>query len=263
MKGLIFNGRHSSEFGLRMRSKDRSVLPSVREDYEYLPRRHGSIHFFQGLDDRMIEVEFFFIEKSLEAVRSKARKIAAWLFTKKRERLIFDDEPDKYYMAKVANQISLDQVMYAGVFTVIFRCEPFAYVDRTLVVTSPYTLHVEGAYETDVLISGVKERYSVDIGGEYQANVGNGENGGNGGNGGSGGSGGDVLIKLNGKTITIRNVDIFSIDTEKMRVVNGKNESLFDRVEGNLDEFKLHPGVNELIFSGVSSLTISYKERWL
>ena len=245
MKGLIFNGRHSSEFGLRTRSKDRSVLPSVREDYEYLPKRHGSIHFFQGLDDRMIEVEFFFVEKSLEAVRSKARKIAAWLFTQKRERLIFDDEPDKYYMAKVANQISLDQVMYAGVFTVIFRCEPFAYVDQTLVVTSPYTLHVEGAYETDVLISGVKERYSVDIGGEYQANE------------------EDVLIKLNGKTITIRNVDIFSIDTEKMRVVNGNNESLFDRVEGNLDELKLCVGDNELSFSGVTSLTISYKERWL
>lgn len=246
MIGLIFNGRHSSEFGLIMRSKDRTVLPSVREDYEYLPKRNGSIHFFHGIDDRFIEVEFCFVEKNMPSLREKVRKIAGWLFTTSKEKLIFDDEPDKYYMAKVGNQISLDQFIYTGTFTVIFRCEPFAYVDKTLVVTSPCTLHVDGTYETDISIAGVVERYSIDIGGEYQANE------------------KDVSIQLNRKRIALKNdVDVFLIDTEKMRVVNGNNENMFSSIEGDLDEFKLHPGVNELIFSGVSSLTISYKERWL
>lgn len=125
--GCRFKGVHCNNLGLIMRSVNRPLLPFVRDEYIEIPQRAGSHLFTDKPSDRMIELEFGFIENDLQSIRLKMREIARWLYSSQMERLYFDDEPDKYYLAKVANQIDFSQqVMVAGSFNVIFRCFPYA-----------------------------------------------------------------------------------------------------------------------------------------
>lgn len=126
MIGFRFKNKHCWDFGLIMRSVNRQLLPSIEDQYEYVPRRDGAYLFPGAYQDRFIEVELSFVARSQQEIRERAREIAAWLSSRQRERLVFDDEPDKHYMAKVANQIDLEPMMRAGRFQVIFRCSPFA-----------------------------------------------------------------------------------------------------------------------------------------
>jgi hypothetical protein len=60
-------------------------------------------------------------------LRSHAREIAAWLSSDKFEKLIFDDEPNKYYIAQVSEELDLLTFFESGIIDVVFDCQPFAY----------------------------------------------------------------------------------------------------------------------------------------
>jgi phage-related protein len=59
--------------------------------------------------------------------RGKVWEISAWLYTEERKILTVDDEPGKYYVGKVEDQVDLEQAFLLGKFQLVFRCEPFAY----------------------------------------------------------------------------------------------------------------------------------------
>ena len=145
--GMIFNGRHSSDFKLAMRSDNRQLLPATRDEYQYAIDRDGSVLFDDALDDRFIEVSFTTLTDTGNELQQKARQIASWLRTKERTRITFDDEPDKFYMGKVSTQVDIERVANMGEFTVTFRCEPYAYKitdQQTFDITdSPTTLNIE------------------------------------------------------------------------------------------------------------------------
>lgn len=124
--GFTFNGVHSSTFGIVMRSKGRQVLPSTQDAYMQVPGRAGSYLFPQAYNDRIISVDCAIITDTLENLRSELRDIAAWLSVTDREALVFDDEPDKTYMAKLDNVVDLTQTLGLGEFSLEFRAEPFA-----------------------------------------------------------------------------------------------------------------------------------------
>lgn len=123
--GFKFKGQRCQDFGIIMRSKNRPILPAVRQQYEEIQGKHGSIDFSDDtLDDKIIEVDCTFIERSIPDLRNKARQIAAWLYGK--GELVFDDEPDLYYVGRLVNQIDLEQMVCLGRFTLQFRCHPLA-----------------------------------------------------------------------------------------------------------------------------------------
>lgn len=124
--GLTFNSIHSSTLNIVVRSINRQILSASRDEYEYIPGRAGSYLFEEELADRFIEIELAIVENSLINLRKKAREVAKWLRTKQRVKLIFDDEPDKWYMAKVANQLDLEPRLSTGKTEIIFRCLPYA-----------------------------------------------------------------------------------------------------------------------------------------
>lgn len=127
INGCRFRGIHSNEFNLIVKSINRPLLPSIRDEYIEVPQRAGSHLFSDKPSDKIIEVEFFLSEMNLQNTRHKIRNVARWLYTNEKERLYFDDEPDKYYLAKVANQVDFEQlVAIAGSFIVVFRCFPYA-----------------------------------------------------------------------------------------------------------------------------------------
>ena len=125
--GFTFNGRHSSEFRLWMKSKNRQIFAGSTDVYPIIPGKDGSYLFPGGLLDKEITMECSFVATSLENLRIKEKELISWLYTVARGILSFDDEPGRYYQAKLAGSIDPNQIFKLETFDLKFRCEPFAY----------------------------------------------------------------------------------------------------------------------------------------
>ncbi|ABO51107.1 phage putative tail component [Desulforamulus reducens MI-1] len=149
MRGFSFKGRHCSEYGVIMRSKNRPILSGVNDSYLQIPGRHGTYLFGGELADRTIDLECAILAGSLPDLRSKFREISSWLYSPKRENLVFDDELDKYYLAKLDGQIDVEQARATGKFDLKFRCEPLAYGGdiENLFINDQVTVFNQGTYE--------------------------------------------------------------------------------------------------------------------
>lgn len=122
-------GKKSTDFGLATVSKNRTLIPEIRQRYETVIGRDGSYDFSDGnLEDRIIEIGCSLMTDHVGNFRYKMRKIAQWLYNfGAKGCLVFSDEPDVFYRGRIQNQIDLEQVATFGEFTLQFRCEPVAY----------------------------------------------------------------------------------------------------------------------------------------
>jgi len=125
--GLTFKGRHSyKEFKLVMRSDDRSLLPPSKVsqvDISFIDGRYD-LRREPVYDNRLITVKFSYIDMDLVNIQQRKRLIAGWLSGQ--GQLIFDDEPNIFYNAKIYEGISLSQYFGRSSFDIAFECEPFA-----------------------------------------------------------------------------------------------------------------------------------------
>ena len=137
MIGFAFRRQHCyTEHGIVMNSKSRPILPSKRRRQVEIPLRNGRYEFEdETYDVRIIEVTCFIDTATIPNLRQKIREIAAWL--SKKGTLIFDDEPELSYTASVFSIVPLEQIITAGIFTLIFECYPMAQ-GRT--ITEAYTV---------------------------------------------------------------------------------------------------------------------------
>jgi phage-related protein len=117
-----------------MFSRNRPILPEPKIVAEDLPGMDGEYDFSAANPDgevkykpRMQDIDFTLKERNPTRLRAKANQIAAWLACGEKQ-LIFDDEPDKYYLATVSNKLDLDnQILSIKKFTVHFKCRPMKY----------------------------------------------------------------------------------------------------------------------------------------
>lgn len=123
---MILDGISSREVGLCCKTH-RPVLPPLTPSLEAISGVDGSYDYGNNVyEDRTIDVDFYTYAPTFEAFRYSIRDIAKWLSRK--GRIVFTDEPDKYYIGRVYVSPMLDQsVISAGRFTASFLCEPFAY----------------------------------------------------------------------------------------------------------------------------------------
>jgi predicted phage tail component-like protein len=123
--GFTFSGKHSSEFFVVSLSVDRMALPPKRITEYEIPMRDGTIEYIDyTYAKRKISVNISVIASTLEQLRERVRAVAKWLSGD--GLLIFDDEPDKAYQAKVVEGISITQIVKCGECQVVFDCQPFA-----------------------------------------------------------------------------------------------------------------------------------------
>ena len=240
--GFSFNGHHCSEFGLAVKNRNRQLLPAVNDRYLEIPGRHGSYHFPGELQDRVIELECAFMGASRENLREKAREIAAWFYTKEKAVLSFDDEPGKYYYAKLDGAIDTEQLSVLATFSLVFRCEPLAYGEDEEVFFEGNTALVnnQGTFEAlpvfSATFTSTASEWKVSLGTKY-----------------------------------IRVVHSFQVgDTLEVNCATGavliNGGRALDKLDWqNSEFFALPPGENTLAITptGICTAMVTFKPRWL
>lgn len=131
--GFTLNGQHCSVLGVIMESKTLPILTKPKDVYIDIPGRDGSYLFSGALSDAVIPIVCGIKTANAIALMAAKRQIAAWVFSKQKVLLVFDDEPDKFYLVKYDGEIGLEKLTVQGMgkFTLIFRCSPLAYMAET------------------------------------------------------------------------------------------------------------------------------------
>ena len=146
MINFTYNSIKSTTYGIVAKTVNRPMLPILRKRELVIPGKHGAYSFGdETFDKRLIEVELKYVGTSFNELRTRARQIAYWLsgFSGTKN-LVFSDEPDKWYVAKIYSEIGLQNFFKLGQATVQFECEPFAYA-----LLSAYD--VNSIYDTEEL----------------------------------------------------------------------------------------------------------------
>jgi len=128
---FTYNNISSMTYGIVAKSVNRPILPVLRRRELIIPGKHGAYDFADNTyERRIIEVELKYVGTSFTEFRTRARQIAYWLSGYSgTKNLIFSDETDKWYVAKIYSEIGLQNLFHIGTCTITFECEPFAYAD--------------------------------------------------------------------------------------------------------------------------------------
>ena len=110
---IIYNALYSyNNFGIIVKTNNRPLLPPIRRSDVTIPGRDGSYDFSDGTyDNIIIPVVIQYINETFEDLRLRARNIAAWLSQTNFKPLVFTDEPDKYYSAKIYDPASVEKIV--------------------------------------------------------------------------------------------------------------------------------------------------------
>jgi len=260
MMDFIFNSISASSMGIKVLDIKRSILPDIRDQYETVPGRIGNYLFPQPFGDRGIEIECALASQTVDTIWQDIRRISAWLSTDRKVQLILSKEADKYYMAKVSNEVDIDQTLYFGRFIVQFACDPFAYsLDDNIQQFTAQPGATQGIYnngtaETNPVISIIAAWGDIKNP-KIALN--------------------DIIFLYNGTITSNSQIDI---NSESFTCYKGMDRDInttggYDRAEDSILAFidgefpTLQPGPNSLIFNcdnGVNAdIKIQFKERWI
>lgn len=123
MSGFSFKGVHSSKFGIYTQDQSRTLLPPKREGKITIPGRSGYYDDVGAVyNERAESVLCSFVCPEGKTVPEVCREIAYWLSGS--GRLIFDREPDKYYLARLSGGPPMSQHLKYGEFTITWSYNP-------------------------------------------------------------------------------------------------------------------------------------------
>ena len=156
--GFIFKDRHSSDFGVTVRTKSRPILPSVKENIVDLPYRDGGYDFSKAnpfgrefYNDRIFTVTFNIYADNLAEMQRNLSLLSLWLCGE--GELIFDDMPFSKWRGKVSDEV-IYMPEYSGrkaVMEVSFRAEPFC---KCIFDTEGPALEMPFMLDANILVSG-------------------------------------------------------------------------------------------------------------
>lgn len=234
---MRFNGIHARDYMLAVKTEIPAV--TVKDTYLDIPRRSGSVLIPGTVQDRIIKVTLSYERANTPDVWRHVRRIVDWLTTDEREQLIFDSEPDKYYMAKIDGTIDAERLRTTGRCTVTFRGDPYMYGYTRTVTNLNQPLYVEGTqpvpFRLEVRFTADKSNFEL-ISGSRKIKL--------------------VKAVQNGKTLLI--------DTQTGAIQYNGINTLSDLDWQNSQFFKLQPGEN--VLSGTLSnctFALTYNPRWI
>ena len=142
-----FDGVHSSKFKITCDRETHFLLPMLKTYTDEIAGCDGVIDYgIGGYDARQISTDIYF-EGSLSELREMKNEIIAWLASANGEykKLIFDDESDCYYMAKIVQATDLTITPNSNkIGTLVFMCNP-PWQYRNGILQTPETLKWDNA----------------------------------------------------------------------------------------------------------------------
>lgn len=122
-----YGGVESRDFDLISKSVNRPILPELRTRAVEIFGKHGVIDYgSNNYTTRQITMHIAYVGTDYIELRQRAREIANWLISTEWKRLIINDEPDKYYLARVYSAIDFETLQRLGECDIVFECQPFA-----------------------------------------------------------------------------------------------------------------------------------------
>jgi predicted phage tail component-like protein len=265
----------SSVFKLYSKSLSRPVLAQLRSNSIVIYGKDGVIdHGNNDHDTLKIPIHIEYIGTSYMELRKRSREIAAWLYTAKWEKLIYEDEPDKYYLVKVSGEVNLDNLFRLGRMDITFECQPFAYmvIDTD---ADPTWEEADFPWEIDMpweMSEAYKFTATANTSFEFEnpgtIDIDNSSPQGSKFNVVITGTWTTLSVSLNGKTLDYVGagsgvLEIDNIDMEA--TLDGLND--LDNIEGDIDSFlSIVPGQNSISVSGTGlniTVQLAFAPMWL
>lgn len=233
MDSFTFKNTSSTSFnGLFVTSLPPITKPSMRTEEIKIDGRDGSIFRDLGYSTYKKTIDLVKIgEVDIESLKQ-------WLDGE--GRLILSNESDKYYNAKVIENIDYSRLMLYDKDKITFVVQPYKYS----ITETVETFNITNEEEITVTNSGnCNSKPKITIYGS-----------------------GIINLSVNGMQIFVINLgeeDFVTIDIEKMEAY--KEGILKNRlITGNYDNFTLLPGNNSISFTGtVTKIEIENYSRWL
>lgn len=247
-----FNNIESSAYSLVCKSVKRPLLPAVKVR-RIEPVGVSGVYDFDENEYAMrtVNMGVAYVGTDYTELRTRARSIAAWLSVGAWSKLIINDEPDKYYLAKVTDEINLKGLWEAGIAEITFDCQPFAYsvteVVESVVLAAPGTKAFTNL-GTRVINrkSPQGSKFTIEVAGSWTT----------------------LSLAMNGKTLNypVAGTGTLVVDNVEMEAyLDAVNK--YGVVTGDVDTFlSLIPGANTLTVGGTginATVTIKYIPLWL
>lgn len=261
--GFKFNDKHTSEFaGVTVRTKDRPIFPSVKEQVYSADEMDGEYDFtdisgHEYFNTRTFQIEFGIMSDNLSELQKRLSQLSRWF--KGRGTLIFDDLPLVKWNVRVVDSVSYmpENGGRKAVLSVSYKAMPFSELifdviegpclDDEILLDSDIPLDASefltfsgtGTYNNVPNISDVYVKPVITVTGATGA----------------------VSIANNGTSITVTHSGDFVIDCEKEQVYSGST-SLMKNTVGEF--FELAPGTdNTIIIAGSATVQINYTPKFL
>lgn len=104
------------------------IVPTIDYDKVNIQGKDGVLAFKSKLGARKFTVKVTLLAQSQSEIRTKCRQIAKWLYTPIEKPLIFSDEPNITYYAKVSGDINFDEAINLATLTITFVAnDPYGY----------------------------------------------------------------------------------------------------------------------------------------
>jgi predicted phage tail component-like protein len=149
--GFKFGDQHCHTFSVEMTGKEVPITPPFTNNAETQAGIDGGWDFGMQYEPKIIPVDVYLWEDSRMSAQSQARAVAGWLNPRAGSQiLIFDDEPDIMYYARLNDQLKIDEVIKLfNEFTIEFICyDPFAYSiqEYSQLITTSGTINHMGTH---------------------------------------------------------------------------------------------------------------------
>ena len=158
--GFTFNGIHSSNYCLAVLKIEDPLLPPTKDNKEDISGKDGAWDFGADYGARPITIDVALTAAARSNLKATIRQIAGWFNSKEGAKpLVFDDEPDKFYSARLAGNIPIDFLISAySEFTITFTAfDPIAQGEeiiwQKIIDTGKHVINNPGSYETRPIIT--------------------------------------------------------------------------------------------------------------
>lgn len=233
---IILNDRSSEEIpGLLIQELPPISKPLLRNQIEEIDGRDGDIVMPLGYAayDKDVSIGLygkFDVDDVIEYFNSEGK-------------VVFSNEPDKYYKYQVLNQIDFERLVRFRTATVTFHVQPFKYSDDekektyTSFDNNSVTIRNNGNYYS---------RPKITIFGT-----------------------GTINLSLNGNQLFVINLGSqaaqITIDAEQLEAYDEHTNVLMNRsVDGDYDNLRMKVGANTISWSGnVTKVIINNYSRWI